>query len=127
MATATILSSGRRRWTSEEKRRLVEESLAAGASASDVARRHGVDVNRIYAWRRRLRDRMPAKDDRDNARIIPVTVASFSGALSGSARDMAATAAVEVMLRNGRLLRVPEGVCPLRAGALADALEGIAG
>ena len=82
MATVTILSSGRRRWTSEEKRRLVEESLAEGASASDVVRRNGVDVNRIYAWRRRLRDRMPAKDDRDNARIVPVTVASFSGALS---------------------------------------------
>jgi hypothetical protein len=31
----------------------------------------------------------------------------------------------EVVLRNGRMLRVPEGVAPSRAGALADALEGI--
>jgi hypothetical protein len=32
---------------------------------------------------------------------------------------------LEVVLRNGRMLRVPEGVAPSRAGALADALEGI--
>jgi len=33
--------------------------------------------------------------------------------------------AIEVVLRNGRLLRVPDGVAPTRAVALADALEGI--
>jgi hypothetical protein len=32
---------------------------------------------------------------------------------------------LEVVLRNGRMLRVPEGVTPSRAWALADALEGI--
>jgi len=32
---------------------------------------------------------------------------------------------IEVVLRNGRVLRVPEGVAPARAVALADALEGI--
>jgi hypothetical protein len=30
---------------------------------------------------------------------------------------------IEVVLRNGRVLRVPEGVAPARAVALADALE----
>ena len=31
---------------------------------------------------------------------------------------------IEVVLRNGRVLRVPEGVAPARAVVLADALEG---
>jgi len=32
---------------------------------------------------------------------------------------------LEVVLRNGRMLRVPEGVTPSHVRALADALEGI--
>ena len=36
----------------------------------------------------------------------------------------AAPAVIEVVLRNGRLLRVPESVAPARAVTLADALEG---
>jgi hypothetical protein len=35
-----------------------------------------------------------------------------------------ADARLEVVLRNGRVLRVPEGVAPSRVGSLADALEG---
>jgi hypothetical protein len=30
---------------------------------------------------------------------------------------------IEVVLRNGRLLRLPEGVAPARAAMVADALE----
>jgi hypothetical protein len=32
---------------------------------------------------------------------------------------------IEVVLRNGRVLRLPEGVTPARAVILADALEGL--
>jgi hypothetical protein len=31
---------------------------------------------------------------------------------------------IEIVLRNGRVLRVSDGVAPARAAALADALEG---
>jgi len=37
----------------------------------------------------------------------------------------ASSRAVEVVLRNGRVLRLPEGVATGRAVALADALEGV--
>ena len=38
-----------------EKARIVEESLAAGASVAEVARRHDVHPNLLHAWRRQAR------------------------------------------------------------------------
>jgi transposase len=42
----------RRRWTTEEKLRIVEETLRSGESISILARRHGVAPNLLYRWRR---------------------------------------------------------------------------
>jgi len=36
----------------EEKRRIVEEALAPGASVAGVARGHGVNANQLFSWRR---------------------------------------------------------------------------
>ena len=47
----------RRRWTTEEKRRIVEETLTGGDSVSAVARRHGVAPNLWYHWRRLVTER----------------------------------------------------------------------
>src|SRR5688500_3305155 len=43
---------GRRRWTAEEKRRIVEETRAPGASVSVVARRHDMNANLLFKWKR---------------------------------------------------------------------------
>jgi transposase len=43
---------GRRRWTAEEKRRIVEETRAPGASVSEVARRHDINANLLFKWKR---------------------------------------------------------------------------
>jgi transposase len=37
----------------EDKRRIVEESLAGGASVSRVARRHDLNTNQLFTWRKR--------------------------------------------------------------------------
>ena len=42
----------RRRWTTEQKLQLVEETLVSGDSISAIARRHGVAPNLLYRWRR---------------------------------------------------------------------------
>ncbi|TFV45349.1 transposase [Bradyrhizobium niftali] len=57
MTTVTVLSGPerRRRWTTAEKLRIVEESLAPGASVVEVARRHDVHRNLVTAWRRQAR------------------------------------------------------------------------
>ncbi|HSA81266.1 MAG TPA: transposase [Geminicoccaceae bacterium] len=44
--------SGRRRWTAEDKRRIVEETRAPGASVSVVARRHDINANLLFKWKR---------------------------------------------------------------------------
>ncbi len=42
----------RRRWTSEQKLRIIEETYEPGESVSAVARRHGVAANLVFRWRR---------------------------------------------------------------------------
>jgi transposase len=42
----------RRRWPTEEKLRIIEESFEPGESVSSVARRHGVAPNLLFRWRR---------------------------------------------------------------------------
>ena len=51
-----ISGVGRRRdWSDEFKARLVAESLEDGVMISEVARRHGVPPQRLYAWRNQMR------------------------------------------------------------------------
>lgn len=129
MATATVHTGrkGRRRWSSAEKVRIVEESLAAGAITAAVARRHDVHPNRLHSWRHQLRTGILSLAPGDGCRFVPVALATSRAVVP--ARDggaVAGSAAVEVVLRNGRVLRVPDGVAAGRAASLAAALEGSA-
>ncbi len=48
-----ISGTGRRRkWSRRRKEAIVLETLDEGASVSEVARRHGVDVSQVFKWRR---------------------------------------------------------------------------
>jgi len=42
----------RRRWRTQDKLRMIEETLLPGESISAVTRRHGVAPNLLYRWRR---------------------------------------------------------------------------
>ena len=42
----------RQRRSIAEKRRMVEETLAPGASVARVARAHGINANQVFGWRR---------------------------------------------------------------------------
>ena len=42
----------RRRWSAEEKARIVQQTYAPGMSVSLVARQHGVAPNQVFTWRR---------------------------------------------------------------------------
>jgi transposase len=65
---------GRRRWTDDEKKRIVAESEAPGSSVSIVARRHDVNANMLFNWRREFRQQK-AGADVDQAAFIPATIA----------------------------------------------------
>jgi transposase len=126
--TTAVLSGPerRRRWTSAQKLQIAMESLETGASAAVVARRHDVHPNLIHAWRRQLRTGELSGGPEDGAHFVPVAIAPASGAPTVSVRPTGTDVMIEVVLRNGRVLRLPEGIVPARAVALADALEGIA-
>jgi transposase len=50
-----IVDTGRRRrWTDDEKRRIIEESCVAPRQISATARRHGISASQLFAWRRTL-------------------------------------------------------------------------
>jgi transposase len=63
----------RQRRSIAEKRRIVEETLAEGASVARIARAHGVNANQVFGWRRlylsgRLGEQKPTM------KLLPVRV-----------------------------------------------------
>ena len=49
---AALAAPKRQQRTVQEKRRIVEETMAEGASVARVARAHGVNANQVFGWRR---------------------------------------------------------------------------
>lgn len=100
MTTVSVLAGAerRRRWSSSEKARIVEESEAPGAVVLEVARRHAVYVNQLHRWRREAR----AGASVVPSRLVPVTVAP--------GRAAAAPGTIEVELSGGVCLRVDSAV-----------------
>lgn len=45
----------RRRWSVEEKLRILAQSVAPGSSASLACRLHGISSGQLYTWRRQFR------------------------------------------------------------------------
>jgi transposase len=45
----------RRRWSRDDKARIVEETLAPGAKVTEVARCNGVAASVVFTWRRQAR------------------------------------------------------------------------
>jgi transposase len=45
----------RRRWTEEQKRAIVAETLEPGAVIAEVARRAEIRADQIYRWRKKMR------------------------------------------------------------------------
>ena len=73
----------RRRWSAEEKARIVAEAAVAGARVADIARQHGVSRGLIYTWRREASQGL-ARDGLAAAlpELVPVVV-------SGGGREAA--------------------------------------
>jgi len=62
-AEVTVIqgSARRRYFPPEMKARIVEESMDPAVSVSAVARRHGLNPNQLFTWRRRLREQIAAR------------------------------------------------------------------
>lgn len=63
----------RRHRTKQERREIAEESLQAGVSVAVVARRHGVNANQVFHWRKLLsQGRLDVK--LQPAQLMPVCI-----------------------------------------------------
>ena len=67
----------RRMRSNEEKRRIVAETMAPGASLAAVAFKHGVNANLLFSWRR-LHQRGLLAQSREPAQLLPVAVTAPS-------------------------------------------------
>src|SRR3954449_1881454 len=66
----------RRRWTDEEKARIVAESLDPATTASAVARRYGLHPSQLFVWRQQLhRGTSSAAGTIAGPEAVPVVVA----------------------------------------------------
>ena len=67
---------GRRHHDRALKARLVELSLQPGASASAIAREHGINANLLFTWRREFRRAETSAGNTACAVLLPVKVSS---------------------------------------------------
>jgi transposase len=94
----------RRRRSVEEKRRIVEETLEAGASVARVARRHAVNANQVFYWRKKYREGRLGK--KQSSKLLPVTLSDISWSKSGRASCASlpfAVGSMEIKLAKGTL------------------------
>ena len=126
MTTVAVLHGPerRRRWSVAEKLRIVAECAVDGASVADVARRHDVHANLVHLWRRQARTGLLSDAAGGGAQFAPVELAAPQSLAGMVEADVACGGVVQVLLRNGRVLRVPDGIAPARVAQLADVLEG---
>ena len=85
--------AGKRRYRMpEEKRRIVEETLASEASVAIIARRHGVNANQVFHWRKLYQAGLLGNSSTEaegaGVRLLPVTVTE--GPEHAEARETAA-------------------------------------
>ena len=90
----------RRRWSNADKGRIVAESFAPGAVVSEVARRHEISPQHLFAWRKAARRGQLALPADEAAVFVPVMMA---------AREDGVAAAVGVTASGGSRLRLPAG------------------
>jgi transposase len=84
----------RRRWSIEEKREIVSESLGPGVRPSEVIHKHGITSGQLYAWRQQLTRRVDGQVARSPANFARVDVATREQAAEATAvTEPAASAA----------------------------------
>ncbi len=112
----------RRRWSDDDKARIVEETLVAGARVADVARGNAVSASLVFGWRRLARDGLL---ERGVPALMPVEIVAPPSALPWPAvlRPKRAAGLIEIELPQGRRLRVGRDVDGDALRRVLDALD----
>jgi transposase len=95
----------RRRWSAGEKLSIVMSVGVDGATVTQVAQRHEITRQQIYAWRHTLKreEMWPVEDD---AVFLPLDLSPESEAEPPFGSDGIGSSFVEIALTKGRQLRV---------------------
>jgi transposase len=116
----------RRRWSRDEKMRILAESLEPGVTVSEVARRNDVAPSVLFSWRRQARLPPPGAPA-----LVPVMIADPDAATAPAASQPGRTRGpakerglIEIDLGGDRRVRVDAGV---NAKALARVLDVLSG
>jgi transposase len=102
----------RRRRSEEERRRIVAESFEPGASVSVVARRHDVNTNLLFTWRRRYGTDVEGSGG--SANFVPAVIST-----DAMAQAPVSSQAVAVSFSGRMEIELPGG-CRLIAGSDVD-------
>jgi transposase len=111
-----------RRRTIEERREIVEETLVAGASVSRVARRHDVNANQVFYWRKLYREGQLGGDR--TTQLLPVKVCNDRPAKAVEGDGLAVrSGTMEIKLPKGTL-RISGPVDEVALRAVLECLVG---
>jgi transposase len=119
----------RRRWSHDDKMRIVEETLVPGAKVTEVARRNGVAASVVFSWRRQART-----VEKVGACFAPVQITAVETGgenpkllREDDRRARSAAAAriglIEIDLGNRRRIRVDAQFDPDALARVLDVLE----
>ena len=114
----------RRRWSEARKRRIVAESYQPGVSVSVVARRHDVNTNQVFGWRRQYRELA-----RVVGGFVPVVVSSTEGAepakllLGSTDVEPSRSGWIEIALADGSRVTVDRDVDATALSRVLGVLE----
>ena len=101
-------SGRRRRWSDEAKGRIVAESFTPGAVVSDVARRHDISPQHLFAWRKAARAGVLSLPAEAAPLFVPVMTELREGGMPTSDRPRVIT--IEI---GGAVVRAARGVDPV--------------
>ena len=120
-----ILGAERRRfWHDDDKLEIVASVGIAGASVTQVAQRHEIKRQQIYAWRHELKKKGLWSPDA-GALFLPVDMPVTAGVpvVQAQVAELPPPVAVEVRLRGGRSLHFDSTVAPATVTALIRAVD----
>ena len=93
----------RRRWSADEKLRIVAETAERGARVTDVAARHDVYPSLLFNWRRQVREgRLGAAG---SAGFVPIGLLSSAQETTAAPTGCGASS-IEIMLPDGTRLQI---------------------
>jgi len=113
MAVLAAGAAGRRRFSEEDKRRIVDEASQSGCSVSQTARRYGIAVRMLFRWKEALKPE-PAFASVQVTDTAPVVESPTSPS----------TPSIEVELVSGRRVRFERDADPETVRRLVALLEG---